>query len=69
MKNLRLNKKDVKFSTIMTFAIISSLLMIVGPLTTNKVAYAQSDPGSVLKLASANIPIDIPLLKEYVNGK
>ncbi len=70
MKNLRLNKKDVKFSTIMTFAIISLLIMIAGPLTTNKVAYAQqSDPGSVLKLASANIPIDIPLLKGYVNGK
>lgn len=53
----------------MVFTIIGSLLMISSPLTTNKVAYAQSDPGSVLKLAAANIPIDIPLIKEYVNGK
>ena len=54
----------------MSFAIIGSLLMIAGPLLTpNKIAYAQSEPGSVLKLASGNIPIDIPLLKGYVNGK
>jgi hypothetical protein len=72
MKNLHLNKKNVKIlPTIMAFAIIGSLLMIAGPLlTTNKVAFAQqSDPGSILKLAAANIPIDIPLIKEYVNGK
>ena len=72
MKNLHLNKKNVKIlPTVMAFAIIGSLLMIAGPLlTTNKVAYAQqSDPGSILKLAAANIPIDIPLIKEYVNGK
>jgi hypothetical protein len=74
MKNLlQLNKgKNVKiFLTIMAFAIIGSLLMITGPSTAiNKVAYAQqSDLGSVLKLYAANIPIDIPLIKEYVNGK
>lgn len=73
MKNLlQLNKRDAKnFSNVMAFAIIGSLLMITGPLlTTNKIVYAQqSDPSSVLKLAAANIPIDIPLIKEYVNGK
>lgn len=73
MKNLRTlnnHQKELKiFSTVMVFTIIGSLLMISSPLTTNKVAYAQSDPGSVLKLAAANIPIDIPLIKEYVNGK
>ncbi len=46
------------------------MLMIAGPLTTTKLAYAQqADPGSILKLAAANIPIDIPLIKGYVNGK
>jgi hypothetical protein len=76
MKNLlRQNKiRERKiFSNIMAFAIIGSLLMIAGPLPTttiNKVVYAQqSDPGSVLELAAANIPIDIPLIKGYVNGK
>jgi hypothetical protein len=73
MKNLlQLNKRNVKiFSNVMTFAIIGSLLMIAGPFTTtNKIAYAkQSDPGSALKLYAANIPIDIPLIKGYVNGK
>jgi len=71
MKNLLSDKRNLKiFSNVMAFAIIGSLLMIAGPLLTpNKIAYAQSEPGSVLKLASANIPIDIPLLKGYVNGK
>jgi hypothetical protein len=70
MKNLLPNKRNVKiFPHIMAFAIIGSLLMVAGPLTTNKVIYAQSDPGSVLKLAAANIPIDIPLIKGYVDGK
>jgi hypothetical protein len=77
MKNvIRQNKRREQkiFSNIMAFAIIGSLLMIVGQLPTttpiNKVAYAQqSDPGSALKLHAANVPIDIPLLKGYVNGK
>ena len=47
------------------------MLMIAGPLTANKLAYSQQqvEPGSVLKLAAANVPIDIPLIKGYVNGK
>ena len=56
----------------MAFAIISFLLLIAGPLPTtiNKIAYAQqSDLDSVLKLYAANIPIDIPIIKGYVNGK
>ena len=52
----------------MVFTIIGSLLMISSPLTTNKVAYAQSDPGSVLKLAKANVSIDIPISKGYIDG-
>ncbi len=69
MNNL-LEKKNLKiFSAIAISVIIGTMLMITGPLTT-KLAYAQqSDPGSVLKLAAANIPIDIPLIKGYVNGK
>jgi hypothetical protein len=45
--------------------------MIAGPiLTANKIVYAQQyDPVSALKLYAANIPIDIPLIKGYVNGK
>jgi hypothetical protein len=72
MKKLLLNnRKDVKiFSTVAVFVIIGSLLMVVAdPLITNNIVYAQSNSGSVLKLAAANIPIDIPLIKEYVNGK
>ena len=72
MKNiLSNNRNDVKiFSTVAAFAVIGLLLMVAGPLTTNKVVYAQqSDPDSVLKLYAANIPIDIPLIKGYVNGK
>ncbi|HJS65099.1 MAG TPA: hypothetical protein VJ767_09600 [Nitrososphaeraceae archaeon] len=67
MNNI-LEKKNLKiFSIITTFAILGSTLVIAGPLTT-KHAYAQTDPGSVLKLASANVQIDIPLMKGYVNG-
>jgi hypothetical protein len=45
------------------------MLMLAGALTI-KLTYAQqADPGSVLELANANIPIDIPLMKGYVNGK
>ncbi len=70
MKNLLPNKRNVKiFSNVMAFAIIGSLLMIASPLLTNKIVYAQSDQSSVLKLYAANIPIDIPLIKGYVNGK
>jgi hypothetical protein len=74
MKNLlRQNERERKiFSNVMAFAIIGSLLLIAGPLptTTNKVVYAQqSDLGSALKLYAANIPIDIPLIKGYVDGK
>lgn len=28
----------------------------------------ESEPGSVLRLAKTNVPIDIPLLKGYENG-
>ena len=71
MKNLLSDKRNVKiFPNVLSFAIIGSLLMIAGPLLTpNKIAYAQSEPDSVLKLAAANIPIDIPLIKGYVDGK
>lgn len=72
MNNLLEKKKDVKiFSVIAVSVIIGSMLMIAGPLTTTtKLAYAQqADPGSILNLAAANIPIDIPLIKGYVNGK
>ena len=31
-------------------------------------AFAETEPGSVLKLARTNVPIDIPLLKGYENG-
>jgi hypothetical protein len=69
--NLLEKKKDVKFfSAIAVSVIIGSMLMIAGPLTTTKLSYAQQvEPGSVLKLYAANIPIDIPLIKGYVNGK
>jgi hypothetical protein len=73
MKDLQIQSKKSmkKFSAIITFVIIGSLIMITGPLTTIKDIYAQqtADPGSILKLYAANIPIDIPLIKGYVNGK
>ncbi|HJU59081.1 MAG TPA: hypothetical protein VJ583_04985 [Nitrososphaeraceae archaeon] len=70
MNNLLEKKKDVKiFSVVVVSIIIGSMLMIAGPLTTKLVYAQQVEPGSVLKLYAANIPIDIPLIKGYVNGK
>src|SRR5687767_12757854 len=44
---------------------------IVSPLPQQvfaQQASAETEPGSVLKLARTNVPIDIPLLKGYENG-
>ena len=42
--------------------------MIVATPATLKPITAEAEPGSVLKLASTNVPIDIPLFKGYENG-
>lgn len=65
MTNFKINGKTgscIVFAT-MIFAIFSAMLF------TPPYVKAQEDTaGSLLKLSNANIPIDIPLLRSYVNG-
>ena len=70
MNNL-VKKKDLKVLGIATSIFLGMMLVLAGPLNI-KLTYAaqqQVAPGSVLKLSSANVQIDIPLIKGYVNGK
>ena len=45
--------------------LISSTVVIFFPLVSEQ---QQGKPGSILKLAKANVPIDIPLSKGYIDG-
>jgi len=60
LKNLNYQKV---VSPILAVVIFTSIL----PLSLG-IVQAQGEPGSVLKLARANIPIEIPLAKGYENG-
>jgi hypothetical protein len=60
LKNLNYQKV---VSPILAAVIFTSIL----PLSLG-IVLAQGEPGSVLKLARANIPIEIPLAKGYENG-
>lgn len=65
MSNFMINGKTesrVLFAT-MIFAIFSVMLF-----TYPNVKAQEDTAGSLLKLSNANIPMDIPLLKSYVNG-
>src|ERR687891_1404915 len=58
--------------TIAVFLLTATI--VLGPTSTLQqqqqqvLAQEPSEPGSVLKLSRANVPIDIPLLKGYENG-
>jgi hypothetical protein len=63
------NKMRLSFSsaiTVLVIILLSSVVVTFFPLTSEQ--QQQSKPGSVLKLAIANVPIDIPLSKGYVDG-
>ena len=51
-----------------TILIIPSLLTQQQEQTFAQQATTETGPGSVLRLARTNVPIDIPLLKGYENG-
>ena len=51
-----------------TVAIFIAALVSAGPLQASQVQAQQRDPGSVLRLSEANVPIDIPLSKGYIDG-
>jgi len=72
MNNL-VKKKDLKVLRLATSIFLGMMLVVstASPLNI-KLTYAaqqQADRGSVLKLSFANVQIDIPLIKGYVNGK
>ena len=50
--------------------LLSSTMVIFYPLVSEQQQQHQQDqpPGSILKLAKANVPIDIPLSKGYIDG-
>jgi hypothetical protein len=49
--------------------LLSSTMIIFYPLVSEQQQHQQDQPpGSILKLAKANIPIDIPLSKGYIDG-
>ena len=49
--------------------LLSSTMVIFYPLVSEQQQHQQDQPpGSILKLAKANIPIDIPLSKGYIDG-
>ena len=72
-----MDKKSNKMNLLPNFAVIevvlilllSSTMVIFYPLVSEQQQHQQDQPpGSILKLAKANIPIDIPLSKGYIDG-
>ena len=73
-----MDKKSIKINLLPNSAVIevvlilllSSTMVIFYPLVSEQQQQHQQDqpPGSILKLAKANVPIDIPLSKGYIDG-
>jgi hypothetical protein len=73
-----MDKKSNKMNLLPNFAVtevvlillLSSTMVIFYPLVSEEQQQHQQDqpPGSILKLAKANVPIDIPLSKGYIDG-
>lgn len=61
------NFRSVALTASILFAIIATLAFLV-TINHGKAQGQEAAPGSVIKLASANIAIDIPLAKGYQNG-
>ena len=72
-----MDKKSNKMNLLPNFAVIevvlilllSSNMVIFYPLVSEQQQHQQDQPpGYILKLAKANVPIDIPLSKGYIDG-
>ena len=73
-----MDKKSIKINLLPNSAVIevvlilllSSTMVIFYPLVSEQQQQHQQDepPGSILKLAKANVPINIPLSKGYIDG-
>ncbi|HEX2407284.1 MAG TPA: hypothetical protein VHJ38_08755, partial [Nitrososphaeraceae archaeon] len=72
-----MDKKSNKMNLLPNFAVIevvmilllSSTMVIFYPLVSEQQQHQQDQPpGYILKLAKANVPIDIPLSKGYIDG-
>ena len=63
------NKMKLSNPTVVAVVLIliSSTVVIFFPLVSEQ-QQQEREPGSVLKLAKANVPIDIPLSKGYIDG-
>ena len=69
--NKESNKMRLSSSTItvLVMILLSSAVVTFFPLVSEQQQQQQqSEAGSVLKLAKANVPIDIPLSKGYIDG-
>jgi hypothetical protein len=64
--SLQRNRKPAVITTLILIVIVAMSALLI--TTSQGVAQGQAAPGSLFKLARANIPIDIPLAKGYVNG-
>jgi Na+-transporting NADH:ubiquinone oxidoreductase subunit NqrC len=69
----KLNKMNLSNPTVIVVVVIllllSSTVVIFFPMISEQQQQQQQDkPGSVLKLAKANVSIDIPISKGYIDG-
>ncbi len=64
--SLQRNRKPAVITTLILIVIVAMSALLI--TTSQGVAQGQAAPGSLFKLARANIPIDIPLAKGYENG-
>lgn len=66
----KLNKLKLSNPAIILVVLIllSSTVVIFFPLVSEQQQQQEGKPGSILKLAKANVSIDIPLSKGYIDG-
>lgn len=61
-------KKSWSILSPVAVTVFVAALVSVAPLQQQQILAQQQEPGSVLKLSQANVPIDIPLSQGYVDG-
>ena len=66
----KLNKMKLSNPAVILVVLIllSSTVVIFFPLVSEQQQQQEGKPGSILKLAKANVSIDIPLSKGYIDG-
>lgn len=66
----KLNKTRLSNPAVILVVLIllSSTMVIFFPLVSEQQQQQEGKPGSILKLAKANVSIDIPLSKGYIDG-